>query len=66
MIRESAAETEIVTAAAVYCGNNMLEIALLDGAVYGVLAIWCGTPFQILHVVNISSGEKNVVATRRK
>lgn len=57
MIRKSAPKTEAVAAIAMYSWNNVLKVALLDRAVYGILAVRGRTPFEVFLIVNVSPVE---------
>lgn len=69
VVGEGAAETPVITAAAVYGGYDLAELLLLYTTVYGVYAIWRWTPLEVVFVINVRSGEKlgvpvNLLAVR--
>ena len=52
---QCAAEAEVVSAFAVYARYNLLQLSLLDVAIYGVHAVWRWAPLEVLEVVDIRS-----------
>lgn len=55
VIVQGASEAEVVFTEALDSRNNAVEVASLDGAVHGILAVRRWTPFEVVHVINIGS-----------
>lgn len=57
MIVQTASKAETVFACAVHSRHNLVQIPSFDAAFYGEFAVWGGTPFEIVFVVDICSSE---------
>lgn len=64
MVREGASKTEAVAAVTMDSWHNVIEVALLDRAVYCILAVWCRTPFEVFLIINVSPVEQDIVTAR--
>ena len=58
MVRQGAPEAETVAAAAADGRHDMVELGGRDVAFDGVFTVWCGTPFKVVVIVDISSVEQ--------
>jgi hypothetical protein len=57
MIGHTTSKAETVFACAVHRGHNLVQIPSFDVAFYGKLAVWSGTPFEVVFVIDICSSE---------
>lgn len=57
MIVQTASKAKTVFACAVHRGHNLVQIPSFDAAIYSEFAVWSGTPFEVVFVVDICSSE---------
>ena len=62
MVVQGTTETEAVLTSARYCRYYSVELSLLDSTLYSVLAVRRRTPLQIVFVVDIGTGEKDLIS----
>lgn len=62
MIGQGAAKTEVMSAEAVHRRDDLVQLLLLDRTINRVLAIWGRTPFEVVFVVDVCTGEKNLIS----
>jgi hypothetical protein len=55
MVGESTAKTETMTATATDGGDNVVELGGWNVTFDGVFAVWCGTPFEVIIIVDVRS-----------
>ena len=55
MVSKSTAKAEIMITAATHGGDNMVELRGGDVTFDGIFAVWCGTPFEVVVVVDVRS-----------
>lgn len=55
MVRKGATEAKAMAAAAADGRNDVVEFRGRDMTFYGIFAVWSGTPFEVIIVVDIDS-----------
>lgn len=64
MVGERAAEAEGVTAVTADGGDDAVEVFGFHGAIYCKLAVWGGTPLEIVSIIDVCPRKQLVVSTR--
>lgn len=62
MIIQGTAETEAMFTSTMDSGHDLVKIAWFDRTINGVFTVRGRTPFQILPIINIGSGQKVLIS----
>ena len=61
MVRECAAEAEVVVIGALYGRDDPVEVSVLDGTINRIYAVWRWTPFEVVLVIDVRSRQEFLV-----